>query len=578
MDQDVRTRARRNSPRAQFLSNIANGFLAAVALAGLAACGGGGGGGNGGGGTPMTLSVRNTTPADGATGVSRKNGVVLTFSTTLDLATLSASTISLATAAGNQPVIASVAGNTLTIAPLFPLAPLLPYRVTVGIGLRGTGGEPLTAPITLSFTTADRQWQTATRIEPTGPTTAEMPKVIADRTGNAIAVWQRRDGQTRSIWSNRYRVGAGWGTAVQISTIASAMSIADEPEIDVDVSGNVVAVWEQMDNGVFGIWSNRDVAGTGTWGTAVQIQTRTNATGTALGPQVTFDALGNALAVWAQQESGVLGIWANRYTAGVGWGTAVQIETNPGDADSPQVAFDRSSGKAFVVWNQRAGACTCIWSNQYTVANGWGTPKMIASGSAVSAFSPRISVDGFGNAYAVWTQSENGTQFDIWSNRFAAGGDWTTAVMIDDHMGGAGSPKIVADASGNAYVVWEQSQTSAPGLSIRWNLYKAGTGWGTAGLVAPAVDALGQTGGNPEIAFDPNGIAHAVWEHGDAVQTHVRSSRLVPFANGWSQPLDAGSTDSAANPAIASDPNGDVTAVWEQTDGTGVSVWSNRFE
>jgi hypothetical protein len=394
--------------------------------------------------------------------------------------------------------------------------------------------------------------------------------------GNAIAVWQRRDGQTRSIWSNRYTVSTGWGTAAQISTLASATSIADDAQIDVDVSGNAVAVWEQLDDGVFRIWSNRYIVGTG-WGTAVQIQTRTNTTGTALGPQVAFDALGNALAVWAQAESGVLGIWANRYTVGGGWGTAVQIETNPGDADSPRLAFDLSSGRAFVVWNQRTGACSCIWANQYIVANGWSTPKMIASATAVSAFVPRISVDGLGNAYAVWTQSEDGLQFDIWSSRFAAGDDWSAAVRIDDGAGGAGSPKIVADLSGNAYAVWEETLTNSPGTSIRWNGYKAGTGWGTARLVAPAVDVASGTGGNPEIAFDPNGIAHAVWEHDDGVRIHVRSSRLMP-ASDWTQPLDTGSTESAADPTIAVDPTGDVTAVWEQGDGAGVSVWSNRFE
>jgi hypothetical protein len=557
---------------------IGSTFLTVAAFLGLAACGGGGGdGGNGGGGPPSTtLSVTNMTPANGATGVSRKNSVVLTFSTTLDIATLSSTTVSLTTATGVQAIITSVAGNTMTVTPLIALAPLIPYRVTIGVGLRGARGEALTGPITASFTTADRQWQTATRLEPVGPTTAEEPKVVADKRGNVIAVWQRRDGQTRSIWSNRYTAGAGWATPVQISTMTNATSSANNPEIDLDVSGNAAVVWDQLDNGVFSIWSNRYIIGTG-WGTAVQIQTRTNTTGNALGAHIAFDGLGNALAVWAQAESGVLGIWSNRYTAGGNWGTAVPVEQNSGDADSPQVAFDFTSGKAFAIWNQGDGACKCIWSNQYTPGNGWGTPKMIASGTAQSAFLPQIAVDGFGNAYAVWTQSDDGQQFDIWANRFAAGGAWGSAVIIDDHTGGAGTPKIVADLNGNAYVVWEQTQPTALGLSIRWNRYMAGTGWGTAGLIAPATDPTGTTGGNPQIAFDPNGIAHAVWEHDDGTRTHVRSSRLMP-ASGWAQPLDTGSTDSAAEPAIAADPSGDLTAVWEQLDGAGVSVWSNRFE
>jgi hypothetical protein len=521
--------------------------------------------------------VTDTTPANGATGVARKNAIVLTFSTTLDAATLGVGTISLTTAAtGIQAYVASVAGNKLTITPLIPLAAALAYRLTVGTGLRGAGGESLTEPVTMTFTTADRRWQTASRLEPVGPTTAERPKVVADAKGNAIAVWQRRDGQTRSIWSNRFTVGTGWGMPVQISTIASATSVTDGAEIDVDASGNVIAVWDQSDDGIFRIWSNRYIAGIG-WGTAVRIQTRTSTTGNALIPHVAFDALGNALAVWEQSESGVLGIWSNRYSAGGDWGTAVPVETNPGDAGGVRIAFDDLSGRAFAVWSQRVGTCTCIWSNQFTVAGGWGTPQMIASGTGVNALTPQISVDGFGNAYAVWTESD-GVQFDIWSNRFRAGADWDTAVKIDDRTGGAGAPQVVADLSGSAYAVWvQQGQPGSPAVNIHWNLYKPGTGWGTAGLLAPATDIPTGTGGSPAIALDPNGIAHALWEHDDGARTHVRSSRLMP-AGAWTQPLDTGSTDAAASPAIAVDPSGDVTAVWEQGDGAGVAVWANRFE
>jgi hypothetical protein len=557
--------------------HVAKGLPAAVALLALVACGGGGGDG-GGGDESATLRVTNTAPANGATGVGRKGSVVLNFSTTLDVTTLGFDTVSLTTAAGNQPVIASVAGNQLTVAPLIALAPLLSYRVTINVGLRGTNGATLGAPIVLNFTTADRQWQTPTRIEPVGPTTAERPRVAVDHQGNAIAVWQRRDGVTRSIWSNRYAIGTGWGTAVQISAPAGSDTNADQPEIGVDVSGNATVVWEQSDNGVSRIFTNRYVAGTG-WGTPLGVQTRTAVTGDAFAPHVAVDAFGNAVAAWTQLEGGLFEVWSNRYTSGGTWGTAVAVETNPGNAEDARVAFDSTTGRVFAVWSQAAGtSCQCIWSNQYTVGSGWGTPRMIASGSALRAFIPQIAVDGFGNAYAVWTESDDGQHFDITANRFAAGGDWDAPVMIDDHTGGSGPPKIVADLNGNAYVVWEQTQPTAPGATIRSNVYKAGTGWGTAARIAPATDVASGTGGNPAIAFDPNGVAHVAWEHDDGVQIHMRSSRLTPPSSDWGAPADARSTASVAGPQLAVDTTGDVTAVWEQTDGDGVAVWSNRFE
>jgi hypothetical protein len=204
---------------------------------------------------------------------------------------------------------------------------------------------------------------------------------------------------------------------------------------------------------------------------------------------------------------------------------------------------------------------------------------MIASGSAAAnAFLPQIAIDGFGNAYAAWTETDSNQKSDIWSNRFTAGGDWGTPAKIDDQAGGSGPPKIVADLNGNAYVVWEQTQTSAPGATIRWNLYKNTVGWGTAGRIASATDVASGTGGNPDIAFDPNGVAHVAWEHDDGMQIHARSSRLLPRSSEWTAPLDAHSTASVVEPRLAIDGNGDVTAVWEQSDGAGVAVYSNRFE
>jgi hypothetical protein len=560
---------------------IARGWLLVTVLLAVTGCGGGNGGedgGNGGGGPPPTgLRVTSMTPANGATDVARKASIVVNFSTTLDPATTGPNT-SLTTGTGNQPILVGVAGNQLTVVPLTALQPLLSYRVTIDVGLRGTNGESLNAPIVLNFTTADRKWQMAMRIEPVGPTTAERPRVVVDHQGNAIAVWQRRDGLTRSIWSNRYAIGTGWGTAAQISTRGSTETNADEPEVGVDVSGNATVVWEQSDNGVSSIWTNRFVPGTG-WGTPSQIQTRTAVTGDAFAPHVAVDAFGNALAVWQQFEGGLFEIWSNRYTSGGTWGTAVPVEANPGNAEGARVAFDSTTGRVFAVWSQPTGAnCLCVWSNQYTLGSGWGTPQIIANDAAVNAFLPQIAVDGFGNAYAVWTQTDAGQRSDIWSNRFTAGGSWGTPTMIDDNTSGSGPPKIVADLNGNAYVVWEQTQPNARGATIRWNLYKNSTGWGTAAHIAPATDVASGTGGNPDIAFDPNGTAHVAWEHDDGVQIHTRSSRLLPMSSEWTAPADARSTASVAEPRLAVDGTGDVTAVWEQTDGSGVAVWSNRFE
>ena len=176
---------------------------------------------------------------------------------------------------------------------------------------------------------------------------AAIPKIAVDVHGNAIAVRDQYDGvATNDIIANRYvaGLGGGWGTAAPIETGVGA---AFDPAIAVDANGNAIVVWEQSDGTTDNIVANRYSAGA--WGTAQLIE-NDNA-GHALFPQVTVDAMGNAIAVWEQFDGTTWNIVANRYSAGT-WGTAQLVETrNAGDAHSPQVAVD-ASGNAIAVWYQ----------------------------------------------------------------------------------------------------------------------------------------------------------------------------------------------------------------------------------
>jgi hypothetical protein len=173
-------------------------------------------------------------------------------------------------------------------------------------------------------------------------------------------------------------------------------------------------VWEQDDGTRYNIWSNRYTSGTG-WGTAVLIET--DNAGRAYPPQVAVDPLGNATAVWYQSDGTRNNIMANRYTSGTGWGTAVLIETdNAGDAYAPQVAVD-PLGNAIAVWEQNDGTRKNIWANRYTSGSGWGTAMIIETDNAGSAANNQVAIDPSGNATAVWQQS-NGTLTSIWANVF----------------------------------------------------------------------------------------------------------------------------------------------------------------
>jgi hypothetical protein len=236
-----------------------------------------------------------------------------------------------------------------------------------------------------------------------------------DSNGNAVAVWVQNDGTYNTMFSNRYVAGAGWSSPV---VIESNTGDADFARVAVNGSGNAMALWKQFNGVNYDIWANRYDAASG-WGTATLIETNP---GVAFLPGVGMDDNGNAVAVWIQNDGTDDRMWANRYVAGQGWGTATLIEPNLGFASFPHVAFD-DGGNAIVVWYQEFGEATGrhIWANRYVVGSGWGTPTRLDS-YIQNGQGPRLAVNGSGNAMAVWRQwDDQGVALSIWASRYDVG-------------------------------------------------------------------------------------------------------------------------------------------------------------
>jgi len=101
----------------------------------------------------------------------------------------------------------------------------------------------------------------------------------------------------------------------------------------------------------------------------------------------------------------------------------------------------------------------------------WGTAALIETDNAGGAINPQVAFDASGNAVVVWQQSD-GTRYNIWSNRYTAStGLWGTAALIEtDNAGDANNPQVAIDASGNALAVWSQSDGTR--YNIWSNMYR----------------------------------------------------------------------------------------------------------
>jgi hypothetical protein len=416
------------------------------------------------------------------------------------------------------------------------------------------------------------------------------PAIAMNDSGSAVAVWydvdtpngppcplSEPDAQDNA-WARHYAPGEGWGPIWRLDLDGSScLDWAYDTKVGLDADGHAVAVWTQgFGEGVPpSIWANSFVPEIG-WGTALRLD---DDSGEALRPVVAMNPAGQAVAVWHQFEENRADIWASHYTVEDGWSLAERVEIDATDAArDPQVDID-DQGRAIAVWNQFDGERFSVWTNRSKLGGGWGIPERI-SPDIGSARIPHVAVDERGRAIVVWRQSD-GDRLGIWSRRFTPTARWEPPLRIDSEPGGdADGADVGVDAAGNAIAVWYQFDGTR--FDVWSNRYEVGVGWGHANRIEAndSSDAV-----KPTLAVSANGKAVALWFEFDGTSYEPWSSTYTPIG-GWktAEPVDPSTEDPRANPwaDIAIDPDGVAIAVWSLTDSSIAAleghVWSARYE
>jgi hypothetical protein len=208
-------------------------------------------------------------------------------------------------------------------------------------------------------------WNTAMPTGLTGLTTndgAARPHLSINTGGDAVVVWEQTHAGQVSIAGNRYAaLSALWGTATYID---NATTPASSPAVTLDNAGNAIAVWQQSDGTALNAWASRAGVGAG-WQTTPM---RLGGLGSNVQKiQIDMDMAGNALAVWQQNPTGSFNpnLISRRYLLGMDWGSATTLNMTGTD-----MALDvNSGGKALVVANHKVsstlGPLTAPWALLY---------------------------------------------------------------------------------------------------------------------------------------------------------------------------------------------------------------------
>jgi len=302
------------------------------------------------------------------------------------------------------------------------------------------------------------EWDPVEAVSGTADSQGSEPALAMDSDGTAVAVWSeaidRDNPSLNEPWSNRWTQAEGWGNAERISPDHGTHT----PAVAMNGSGSAFVVWAQEADSVAtwlgNIWSSHAEAG-GDWPAPELIQSVVDEAGYE--PQVATDAQGNAMAVWWQQTvEGKDQVWANRFTAGVGWGGAAIVDTGPLGAIRPLVGID-GDGNAIIIWEGHETSVVWeVWANRYTADSGWGAPERISGNESGSQ--PALAVGSGGDAVAVWTRAANGDT-TLWANRYVPGIGWGEADFVDGSLLGASDePDVAIDGAGNAMAVWSRRE------------------------------------------------------------------------------------------------------------------------
>lgn len=281
----------------------------------------------------------------------------------------------------------------------------------------------------------------------------------ANDAGAQIAVWteQRMSGERRVMVSARIRAG-GWSTPQP----AQATGTGSQPAVAIDANGVAMIVWrEQAASGPGLIRARGYDTGTGQFGNVLEVDPG-QFTNDMRNPRVVAIDRGSFLASWEQAGGGgAYDLRANTGSMTAWQAVPATLELGAGTVDQSLVVSG-PPGTAYAVWRQN----DAVFFSRFATGN-WSVARQV-SGSNPS-HTPRIAVDGNGNAILVWLQKPAGSGFDdlFYAAFTATNGAISGAFQLDtEATGDAASPSLSVAANGAAVVAWLQSAGAQSNPSV----------------------------------------------------------------------------------------------------------------
>jgi hypothetical protein len=193
------------------------------------------------------------------------------------------------------------------------------------------------------------------------------------------------------------------------------------------------------------------------------------------------------------------------------------------------------------------------------------------SDAGQDAFDNAVAQDSSGNAMMVWARSD-GTNLRIQARLRAADGSLGSTATISTSGRDAYEPQIAFDPNGNAIAVWTQFDGAQGRTHAAFR--PAGGSFGGDQTISPA----GRDASAPQIAFDSAGKAIAIWYRFDGVTDRIQVAVRPPNGTFGTVQTISDPGQEAFDPRVAAGPTADANAaaVWTGSDATNTRVQASR--
>lgn len=422
-------------------------------------------------------------------------------------------------------------------------------------------------------------WTTPVGIDQSG-SASFSPQIAMNPSGIAVVSWVNWDGSAHHTYANRFVPGSGWGTPTRLDTTGNDSA---GQNVGVDWQGNAFVTWYRNDGGADHIYGARYSAGA--WSSVFRLETTTN---NSYYPSLSVDYQGNAVVAWVEEDS-AHNVWANRYdNATATWSGPVLIESQPYwvvYGTGPRVSAN--NGSAVVVWEMYGPGSDpySVWANRYAAGVGWGTEGDVDlfGGTTYAGNYPAVALDSHGNATITYqvVQIVPTGPYPAWifAIRYSAlTGGISFAWYLDYQRVGDGAPIIAEDPAGNAMVAWNYNEGSptSPVNGILTQYYvHASNSWPYYS------QAEWDENLQPSwMQLEANAAGDAIysWDQYNGPIWHGYASIYTP-ANGWGAPtqVEHMNFSSVTEEWSSIDGHGNAMVLFRTSDGTQYNVYASYY-